>query len=61
MLMHFPLRYVYVLSDPSKLRYCLAHKITLLLLHTSMTTEDLGTKLKSDDFVIVYVKEHVQV
>ena len=29
--------------------------------HTSMTTEDVGTKLKSDDFVIVYVKEHVQV
>ena len=29
--------------------------------HTSVTTEDLGTKLKSDDFVVVYVKEHVQV
>lgn len=53
--MLFPIQANYVIV----LDYAVSHSV--LYQHTSMTTEDLGTKLKSDDFVIVYVKEHVQV
>lgn len=53
--MFFPIQVNYVIV----LDYAVSHSV--LYQHTSMTTEDLETKLKSDDFVIVYVKEHVQV